>query len=91
MGERRHRRCIEPIDDREQLELLCQWPERLTYEEIRPLVLSRSPLAEVPRKRIGQPLDGVPVEQLTPSLPSGVLSGMAVAPRFPVASRRRPP
>jgi hypothetical protein len=43
MGERRRRRCIEPIDDWEQLELLCQWPERLTYEEIRPLVVSRWP------------------------------------------------
>ena len=43
---RRRRRRVEPTDGWEQLELLCRWPEQLAYEEIRPLVLFGSPVAE---------------------------------------------
>lgn len=46
MGERKRRRRVEPTDDWEQLELLCRWPEQLAYEELRPLVLFGSPVAE---------------------------------------------
>jgi putative transposase len=46
MGTRGRRRRIEPTDEWEQLELLCQWPEQLVYEEIRPLVLFGLPVAE---------------------------------------------
>lgn len=46
MGERKRRRRVEPTDDWEQLGLLCQWPEQLAYEEIRPLVLFGLPVAE---------------------------------------------
>lgn len=46
MSGRRHRRRVEPTDDWKQLELLCAWPEHVRYEEIRPLVLFGSPVAE---------------------------------------------
>lgn len=36
MAEAGCRRRVEPTDDRERLELLCRWPERLAYEEMRP-------------------------------------------------------
>src|SRR5215217_486246 len=46
MGRRRRRRRIEPTDDWEQIQLLCRWPEQVTYEEIRPLVLFGDSVAE---------------------------------------------
>ncbi|MBA4117092.1 MAG: helix-turn-helix domain-containing protein, partial [Rubrobacter sp.] len=42
----RRRRRVEPTDDWEQLALLCGWPEQLAYEQIRPLVLFGSSVAE---------------------------------------------
>jgi putative transposase len=45
MSGRRRRRRIEPTDW-EQLALHCGWPEQVRYEEIRPLVLFGSPVAE---------------------------------------------
>lgn len=49
MGERKHRR-VEPTDDWQQLKLLLQWPEQVRYEEIRPLVLFGSSVAERARE-----------------------------------------
>ena len=46
MGGRRRKRRVEPTDDWEQLALLCGWPEQLAYEEIRPLTLFGSSVAE---------------------------------------------
>ncbi len=46
MGGRRRRRRVEPTDDWEQLALLCRWPEQRAYEEIRPLTLFGSSVAE---------------------------------------------
>jgi hypothetical protein len=46
MGERKRRRRVESTDDWERLQLLCRWPEQLAYEELRPLVLFRLPVAE---------------------------------------------
>ncbi len=46
MAGRRRRRRVEPIDDWEQLKLLCLWPEQLAYEEIRPLALFGGSVAE---------------------------------------------
>ncbi len=46
MSGRRRRRRVEPTEDWEQLEFLCNWPEQVRYEEIRPLVLFGSPVAE---------------------------------------------
>lgn len=46
VGRRRRRKRIEPTDDWGQLELLCGWPEQVAYEEIRPLVLFGSPVAD---------------------------------------------
>ena len=43
---KKRRRCVEPTDDWEQLELLCAWDEQIEYERIRPLVLFGEPLAE---------------------------------------------
>src|SRR5918912_4442557 len=37
------RRRVEPTDQREQIELLCGWPEQRDYELIRPLVLFGAP------------------------------------------------
>ena len=45
-GTRRRGRRVEPTDEWEQLRLLCGWPEQLAYEEIRPLVLFGSSVAE---------------------------------------------
>lgn len=45
-GTRRRRRHVEPTDEWEKLRLLCGWPEQLAYEEIRPLVLFGSSVAE---------------------------------------------
>jgi transposase len=45
MSGRMRRRRIEPTDW-EQLALLCGWPEQVRYEEIRPLVLFGSSVAE---------------------------------------------
>jgi hypothetical protein len=45
---RRRRRRVGPTEEWEQLELLCRWPEQLAYEEIRPLVLFGSPVADDP-------------------------------------------
>lgn len=39
MGENYRRRRIEPTDEWEQIELLCEWPKQRDYELIRPLVL----------------------------------------------------
>jgi transposase len=47
---RGRRRRIEPTDEWEQLELLCQWPEQLAYEELRPLVLFGLPVKECAEK-----------------------------------------
>ena len=41
----RGRRRVEPIDEWEQIDLLCDWPEQRDYELIRPLVLFGSPAA----------------------------------------------
>ena len=46
MGGRRRRRRVEPTDDWGQLKLLCAWPEQLAYEELRPLALFGSSVAE---------------------------------------------
>ena len=46
MGGRRRRRRVEPTEDWGQLKLLCGWPEQVEYEEIRPLVLFGSSVAE---------------------------------------------
>ena len=46
MGGRRHRRRVEPTEDWGQLKLLCGWPEQVEYEDIRPLVLFGSSVAE---------------------------------------------
>ncbi len=47
MGDGRRRRWrVEPTEDWEQLALPCRWPKQLAYEEIRPLVLFGSPVAE---------------------------------------------
>jgi putative transposase len=40
------RQRIKPIDEWEQIELLCGWPEQRDYELIRPMVLFCSPAAE---------------------------------------------
>lgn len=45
MGKRRRRR-VEPTDDWQQLKLFLKWPEQLRYEEIRPMVLFGSSVAE---------------------------------------------
>jgi putative transposase len=45
MGEEERRR-VEPIDEWEQIELLCAWPEPRDYELIRPMALFRSSAAE---------------------------------------------
>jgi hypothetical protein len=45
MGKKRRHR-VEPTDDWEQLKPLCGWPEQVSYEEIRPLVLFGSSVAE---------------------------------------------
>jgi len=45
MGKKRRHR-IEPTDDWEQLKALCGWPEQVSYEEIRPLILFGSSVAE---------------------------------------------
>lgn len=50
MGGRRRRRRIELTEDWGQLALLCRWPEQLAYEEIRPLTLFGSPVAERARE-----------------------------------------
>ena len=50
MAEKRRRRRVAPTDDWEQPELLCAWPEQLAYEEIRPLVLFGSSVAERARE-----------------------------------------
>ncbi len=42
----RRRRRVEPTHEWEQLKVLCEWPEQLGYEEIRPLVLFGSSVAE---------------------------------------------
>jgi putative transposase len=39
MKSRPRRRRVEPTDEWEQIELLCEWPEQRDYELIRPLVL----------------------------------------------------
>jgi hypothetical protein len=39
MGGRGRRSRVEQTDEREQLALLCRWPEQLAHEEIRPLTL----------------------------------------------------
>lgn len=46
MGKRIHGRRVEPTDDWGQLRLLMRWPEQVRYEEIRPLVLFGSSVAE---------------------------------------------
>jgi len=46
MGKRIRGRRVEPADDWEQLRLLMRWPEQVRYEEIRPLVLFGSSVAE---------------------------------------------
>ena len=45
MGERRRGGRVGPTDEWEQIELLCAWPERERYEQIRPLVLFDAPVA----------------------------------------------
>lgn len=42
----RRRRRVGPTDEWEQLALLCLWPEQRAYEEIRPLTLFGSSVAE---------------------------------------------
>lgn len=42
----RRRKRIEPTDDWDQLVPLFEWPEQKEYEEIRPLVLFGSSVAE---------------------------------------------
>ena len=46
MGKRRRRRRVEPTDDWGQLKLLCERPEQVEYEQIRPLVLFGASVAE---------------------------------------------
>lgn len=46
----RRRKRIEPTDDWDQLVLLFEWPEQREYEEIRPLVLFGSSVAERSRE-----------------------------------------
>jgi len=46
MGRTTRRRRVEPTDDWEQLALLCRRPEQRAHEEIRPLTLFGSPVAE---------------------------------------------
>jgi putative transposase len=48
MGGRRRRRRVEPTDELrwDQLALLCKWPEQLAYEEIRPLTLFGTSVAQ---------------------------------------------
>jgi len=46
MGKRIRGRRVEPTDEWEQLRLLMRWPEQARYEEIRPLVLFGSSVAE---------------------------------------------
>jgi hypothetical protein len=46
VGKRIRGRRVEPTDDWEQLRLLMRWPEQVRYEEIRPLVLFGSSVAE---------------------------------------------
>jgi hypothetical protein len=48
MGEGRR---VEPTDDWKQLKLLFGWPEQVRYEELRPLVLFGSSVAERHRGR----------------------------------------
>jgi len=50
MGGRRRRSRVEPTDNWEQLALLCKWPEQLAYEEIRPLTLFGTSVAERARE-----------------------------------------
>jgi transposase len=45
-GRRKRRRRVEPTDDWKQLKLLFGWPEQVRYEELRPLVLFGSSVAE---------------------------------------------
>lgn len=45
MGKNRRRR-VEPTDNWEQLKPLCEWPEQVSYEEIRPLILFGSSVAQ---------------------------------------------
>jgi len=49
MRKRKHRR-VEPTDDWQRLKLLLKWPEQVRYEEIRPLVLFGSSVAERARE-----------------------------------------
>ena len=51
MYENGRRRRVEPTAEREQIELLCGWPEQGDYELIRPLVLFGGPAPE--RDRCG--------------------------------------
>jgi hypothetical protein len=46
MASRPRRRRVEPTDEWEQIELLCDWPEQRDYELIRPLVLFGGPASE---------------------------------------------
>jgi putative transposase len=46
MSKARGRRRVEPTDDWQQLKMLFGWPEQIRYEEIRPLVLFGSSVAE---------------------------------------------
>ena len=45
MGKKRRHRVV-PTDDWEQLKPLCGWPEQVSYEEIRPVVLFGSSVAQ---------------------------------------------
>ena len=45
-GRRKRRRRVEPTDVWKQLKLLFGWPEQVRYEELRPLVLFGSSVAE---------------------------------------------
>jgi hypothetical protein len=50
MGGRRRRERGEPTEEWERLALLCRWPERRAYEEIRPLASFGSSVAERARE-----------------------------------------
>jgi putative transposase len=50
MGSTARRRRVEPTDEWEQLALLCLWPEQRAYEEIRPLTLFGSSVADRSRE-----------------------------------------
>ena len=49
MGSRPRRRRVGPTDEREQIELLCGWPEQWDYGLIRPLVMFAAPADGRPR------------------------------------------